>query len=305
MITKVVKVKKIANYVLETKIGEGQFGSVYKAYNCDDNKTVACKIIGRQHLKDKKFLELLESEIEVLTKCDNPNIIKLYDIKKTPNNIYLFLEYCDSGSLSDYLRQHPDISESDAMEIFLQILNAFKTLNEQKIMHRDLKLENILLHKGKVKVADFGFAKLLNDGSLAKTLLGSPMTMAPEIYDGTPYDFKADVWSLGVCLYQLLFRGQYPFTGKSLAALFWNIQNKELEFDQLIKVSEKSKNLLRKMIECDPEMRASWEEIFEMDFSYLTKTVEKKEVEELSTHDNSSGEVSPITGNGMPEPQFA
>jgi len=304
--TKVVKVKKIANYVLETKIGEGQFGSVYKAYNCDDeDRTVACKIIGRQHLKDKKFLELLESEIEVLSKCDNPNIIKLYDIKKTPNNIYLFLEYCDSGSLSDYLRQNPNISESEAMGIFLQVLNAFRTLNEQKIMHRDLKLENILLHKGKVKVADFGFSKLLDEGSMAKTLLGSPMTMAPEIYDGTPYDFKADVWSLGVCLYQLLYRGRYPFTGKSLAALFWNIQNKELEFDQLIKVSENSKNLLRKMIECDPEIRASWEEIFSMDFSYLTQTGAKKQAEELSTNDNSSGEVSPVTGGDMKVPQFA
>lgn len=248
---------------------------------------------------------MLESEIEVLSKCDNPNIIKLYDIKKTPNNIYLFLEYCDSGSLFDYMKSSPDMTENEAMDIFLQILNAFKTLSEKKIMHRDLKLDNILIHKGKIKVADFGFSKLLNDGALAKTLLGSPMNMAPEIYDGKAYDFKADVWSLGICLYQLLFRGQYPFTGKNIAGLFFNVNNKDLEFDRLVKVSDRAKDLLRKMIVCNPIERASWEEIFEMDYGYWKKSEKEETNEDASTKDDSSDEKSPIANNDSDVPTFA
>ena len=95
-----------------------------------------------------KFLELLENEIKVLKTCDNRNIIKLYDIKKTANNFYLILEYCNEGDLSQYLKKNRTLSEKEAIEFFIQILNAFKTLNKHKIMHRDFKLANILMHDG-------------------------------------------------------------------------------------------------------------------------------------------------------------
>lgn len=152
--------KLIDNYVLNRKLGAGQFGEVLKGYDRTNNNDIAVKVIKRENLKGK-FVELLENEIKVLKGCDNVNIIKLYDLKKTPNNFYLVLEYCNEGDLQAYLKRKKTLTEEEAIEFLVQILHAFKTLVKNKIMHRDFKLANILLHDGQIKIADFGFAKLL------------------------------------------------------------------------------------------------------------------------------------------------
>lgn len=101
-----VKLKKIENYILEKKIGEGQFGDVYKAYNQITGQIVAIKTIKRAMLRDKRTLRLLENEISILKNCDNENIIKLIDLKKTSNHIYIILEYCDGGNLEDHIENN-------------------------------------------------------------------------------------------------------------------------------------------------------------------------------------------------------
>lgn len=95
--------------------------------------------------------------------------------------------------------------EKEAIEYFIQILNSFKTLVKHKIMHRDFKLANILLHDGEIKIADFGFSKLLTNEEFTETMLGSPLNMAPEVLGGTQYNSKADIWSIGVVFYEMLF----------------------------------------------------------------------------------------------------
>lgn len=91
----------------------------------------------------------------------------MYDIKKTANNFYLILEYCNEGDLMAYLKKKKTLNEEEAVEFLIQILNAFKTLVKHKIMHRDFKLANILMHDGEIKIADFGFSKLLNNEDFA------------------------------------------------------------------------------------------------------------------------------------------
>ncbi len=210
-------VKIVDNYVLQRVIGKGQFGEVFKGYHKTTLQDVAIKAVNRKKLKGK-FYELLENEIQVLRCCNNINIIKLYDIKKTSNNIYLMLEYCNEGDLMQHIKKKEKLTEEEAIEIFLQILNAFKTLVKNNIMHRDFKLPNILKHNGIIKIADFGFSKMLGDDHFATTMLGSPLNMAPEILGGKDYTNKADIWSIGTCFYEMLF-GRPPYTAKNIVEL--------------------------------------------------------------------------------------
>ena len=148
---------------------------------------------------------MLENEIKVLRTCDNLNIIKLHAIKKTANHFYLMLEYCNQGDMLARVRKHGRLEEEETIRFLCQILNAFQTLTKHKIMHRDFKLANILLHEGCIKIADFGFAKLLSNEDYATTMLGSPLNMAPEVLGGNKYNSKADIYSIGACIYEMLY----------------------------------------------------------------------------------------------------
>lgn len=125
----------------------------------------------------------------------------MYDIKKTSNNIYIILEYCNEGDLDQYLKKRKKFTEEEALDFLIQILNGFKTLVQNKIMHRDFKLANVMKHNGEVKIGDFGFSKLLGDDEYTNTNLGSPLNMAPEILRGKQYNQKADIYSVGVTFY--------------------------------------------------------------------------------------------------------
>lgn len=126
---------------------------------------------------------------------------------KTVNNFYFVYEYCNGGTLEKLMRSYREIPDkvmpiSKSLLILRDILDAFKTLTRNNIMHRDLKPDNILLHNGVIKLADFGFCKSLKSPTdLAQTMLGSPIYMAPEVIKGEIYTMKADIWSLGVVFY--------------------------------------------------------------------------------------------------------
>ncbi|EGR27762.1 protein kinase domain protein [Ichthyophthirius multifiliis] len=270
--------KIVDNYVLERKIGSGQFGDVYKGYNKQNNQDIAIKVVKRELLKGK-FNELLENEIRVLRTCNNENIIKLYDIKKTANNFYLMLEYCNEGDLMQYQKEKKYLTEDEAIEFLIQIINAFKTLVKNKIMHRDFKLANILKHNGNIKIADFGFAKLLGNSNLTSTMLGSPLNMAPEVLDGQDYNNKADIWSIGTVLFELLF-GKPPFTAGNMIDLIKRIKNSPLEIPKKInKISAVTEDVLRKMLVVDPKKRIEWDEVFGHKINYFLDDKIKNDLE--------------------------
>jgi serine/threonine-protein kinase ULK/ATG1 len=277
--------KQVDNYILERKIGAGQFGEVFKGFNKNTGQDVAVKVIRRDLLKGK-FLELLENEIKVLKSCDNPNIMKLYDMKKTANNFYLITEYCNEGDLGDYLKQKKYLTEDEAVEYFLQIMNGFKTLVKNNIMHRDFKLANILKHNGTVKIADFGFSKLLGKEGITGTMLGSPLNMAPEVLDGAMYNNKADIWSIGTVFYELLF-GRPPFLASNMIELMKNIKQKKLDIPKKINnISPEAEDALRKMLTVDPHNRIDWDELFKHPITFYREEKIKKELEDtLKAHD--------------------
>jgi serine/threonine protein kinase len=140
---------------------------------------------------------------------DHPNIVKFIDFSETQNNIYFFLEYCNQGDLEKLAKQRGKLPEAEALVYFKQIVSGCKYLYDQNVIHRDLKPENILMHNNTCKIADFGFAKCIEedkkDTASHGTAVGTPYFMSPQILSGDEYSMKCDVWSLGIMFYYILF----------------------------------------------------------------------------------------------------
>jgi serine/threonine protein kinase len=196
----------------------------------------------------------------------NPHIVRYLDMLKTVNNFYFVYEYCNGGTLEKLMQQYRNSPEKvmplkTSMLYFRDIIDAFKTLTKNNIMHRDLKPDNILLHNGVIKIADFGFCKTLKSPTdLAQTMLGSPIYMAPEVITGEVYTMKADIWSLGVVLFEMVY-GKCPFNESSIAKLIQILQTQELEVP--FQVPEVVETLIRRMLVKDPARRIDWADLFE------------------------------------------
>uniref|UniRef100_A0A0E0KBS3 Protein kinase domain-containing protein n=1 Tax=Oryza punctata TaxID=4537 RepID=A0A0E0KBS3_ORYPU len=220
-------VRRVGEYVLVRQIGSGAYARVWLGKHRTRGTEVALKEIAVERLSSK-LRESLLSEVDILRRIRHPNVIALHesirDFMRTATDggkIYLVLEYCRGGDLHSYLQQHKRVSETVAKHFIQQLGKHFlrpSMLRENNVVHRDLKPQNILLvannENSLLKIADFGFAKFLEPSSLAETLCGSPLYMAPEVMQAQKYDAKADLWSVGIILYQLV-TGSPPFTGDS------------------------------------------------------------------------------------------
>ena len=212
--------KVVENYILLNVIGSGQFGDVYKAKRVDAEEYFAVKTIRLDKFTNTpKLHDMTKNEVEILGKINNQNIIKLFKVLKTANNIYLIYELCNGGNLEQLLDKRKFIPEKEALDIFRQLLNGCQTIVDLKILHRDFKPSNILFHNGTVKIADFGFCKILSSTfDATETMVGSPIYMAPEILKGQFYNMKADIYSLGVLFYETLY-GVCPFEDTNIPGL--------------------------------------------------------------------------------------
>jgi serine/threonine protein kinase len=135
-----------------------------------------------------KLNELVGTEVRVLRQCKNENVIRFVDTTTTDKSLFIVMEYCNGGDLDHYLETKKRLTEDEATVFLKQIINGFKGLHEVNAMHRDFKLANVLLHNGVCKIADLGFAKQMEKSqSLTKTILGTSLTMAPELLEEKPY----------------------------------------------------------------------------------------------------------------------
>lgn len=224
--------KIIENYNLQAEIGRGAYSTVFRALNMKTGEEVAIKMVHAAKFQEcPKLKEGTFNEVNILSTLDpHPHIIRYVDMLKTTNNYYFVYEFCNGGSLEQFLRQHGALPTPTALSFFLQVTDAFRLLNRHSIMHRDLKPENLLLHNGNIKLADFGFCKPLeSEDEISRTMLGSPIYMAPELLKGEPYTIKADIWSLGVVLFRMLF-GYCPFESSSIAKLILVVEQEKLAF---------------------------------------------------------------------------
>ena len=275
MLQNVENIKIIGNYTYSTRhcIGQGSYGKVFEG--TDMNKSqVAIKQMDLRFLESDKYLKSqLKVEIEVLKRLKHNNIVRLIDVLQSSNSMYIITEFCKDGDLRESLAKKKVFSESDALNVFFQILDGFQQLVINGVIHRDLKPANILIHHGIYKIADFGFARFVNDFNYAllKSCVGSPLYMAPQLLLRKAYTTKCDVWSLGVIFYEMLF-GDTPWKGVDEKDLLNNILKKYLNFPK--KISRFGEEILRKMLVIEEKDRISWEDLFSLKEKKLKKDLE-------------------------------
>ncbi|KAF5451836.1 hypothetical protein F2P56_026901 [Juglans regia] len=261
----------VGDYILGPRIGWGSFAVVWRSRHRYSGAEVAVKEIDRTKLSPKVSENLLK-EISILSTINNPNIIRLFEVIETEDRIYLVLEYCDRGDLAAYIQHHGKVSEADARHFMRQLAAGLQILHEKHLIHRDLKPQNLLLSTREatliLKIGDFGFARSLMPQGLADTLCGSPLYMAPEIIQNQKYDAKADLWSVGAILFQLV-TGKPPFDGNSHLQLFQNIlTSTELQFPQgsLEEIHPDCVDLVRSLLLQNPVERLTFKDFFNHKF---------------------------------------
>ncbi|CAN6829620.1 unnamed protein product [Brassica oleracea] len=260
----------IGDYAVGRQIGSGSFSVVWEGRHLVDGTVVAIKEIAMARLS-KKLQDSLMSEIFILRKINHPNIIRFIDMIEAPGKINLVLEYCKGGDLSMFIQRHGKIPDATAKHFMQQLAAGLQVLRDNNIIHRDLKPQNLLLstddNDAALKIADFGFARSLQPRGLAETLCGSPLYMAPEIMQLQKYDAKADLWSVGAILFQLV-TGRTPFTGNSQVQLFQNImRSTELQFPVDCRdLTTDCKDLCQKLLRRNPVERLTFEEFFHHPF---------------------------------------
>jgi serine/threonine protein kinase len=230
---------KIGDYVYcHPAIGRGSSSRVYYGYHSPTGDVVAVKKISKNSIQSMS-MERIKNEIELMKKLNNENIIRYKDMISDNNYIYIITDYCNGGSLQNFIedyRGYPESFVEEEVKIYMtQIRNALEYLVSKNIYHRDIKPHNIFVHyKNKIgehhtprsidlKIGDFGFAKEIENDDMDNTLCGTPMYIAPEIVYEKKFYINSDLWSIGIILFQLIY-GFFPFgKPKNILELMKNI----------------------------------------------------------------------------------
>ena len=309
---------EIDDYTLENKIGKGSFGEVYLTTKKGTDKLYATKKMQKTIVLQPKVKKFFNNETTILKTLDHPNIIKLYDIKQTINSYYLIFDLCNGGNLTSCLdkykkKYHLPFTQEIVQHIMTQIVNGLRYLHNSKILHRDIKLDNILLHyennddlknanilKANVKIIDFGFARYLEDNTLAESTLGSPIYMDPQILQklnkidnntSFGYDQKADIWSLGAVCYEMLI-GSPPFTASNLKELIDNIKKGNYSIPNNLKLSKEAISFINGMLQFNPQARLDINALANHDFLVKDiKTFHAIDIKKAQQKFNSKKEI--------------
>jgi len=268
-------------YEIQETVGRGSYAVVKLAVHATTHKQVAVKIISKLKAPDDFLEKFLPREIEIARMLSHKNVTLFYHIEESDKKVYMVMEYAKNGDLLHAIKRAKTIDEKQTKKWSKQCLMGLQYLHRKHIVHRDLKCENILLNKNNyVQLTDFGFARKMNSGymydetnrdAFSETYCGSYAYAAPEILRGRPYNpYNADVWSLGVIFYTMLY-GKLPFDDTNHKLLLKQVTNplklpgqssfgsgKSAKHPQ---VSEEGQNALKNIINCEISLRWYIDEI--------------------------------------------
>ena len=289
---------QVDDLILTKSLGKGAFGEVFLTQKKGCKALYATKRLDRAFSEKPENIKRLSNEITLLQKINHPNIVRLIDLKKTKSHCYIVMEYCNGGDLSGCLKKYKaahrrPFSEEIVQYIMRQVVSGISFLHSNKIIHRDLKLDNILvtfptendkkslnMMKATAKIIDFGFATKLHasKSNLTYTVLGTPTNMDPQILKNmetrTPnhqgYDEKADIWSLGTLCYEMLV-GHMAFCGSSMQELFQKVR--QGTYSLPMNLSKEVVSFINGMLQKDPNKRLSAKDLLKHEF--LVKNVKQ------------------------------
>jgi len=244
--------------IMET-ISVAKQSNVFKALLVDSQMCVAVKQVINDQIDSNDVQMRFNMETDIQNQFDNPFIVPIYEKKTVGNSTVFIMEYLPAKSLADYILAYK-IDENEVKIKFLEILAALEYIHkEHKIVHRDIKLDNILLDKNHhIRLGDFGFSKLVESEHHNSTLCGTVYYLPPELIAKEDYSFYSDIWSLGVTLYAMVTQ-ELPFHNLNMPALFKQIQFSD--FNDPPQASPELKDLIRKMLAKDPQKRITIDQI--------------------------------------------
>ena len=258
----------LKNYTIIKELGKGTYGVVYKAKKNNDNNIYVIKQISLEGLNQSQKNEV-KLESKILKSIQSKYVVKYYESFEEDNKLNIVMEFCECGDLNEFIEMQKKskhlLKEDIIWKFFIKITLGLADIHKLKILHRDLKSLNIFLkQENDVRVGDLGVAKVLNNTFFAKTFIGTPYYLSPEICEDKPYNDKSDVWALGCILYELCTY-KHPFTARSQGGLILKILNSYP--DPIYHgYSEELKNLINIIFDKDFEKRPSCLDILKMKF---------------------------------------
>jgi serine/threonine protein kinase len=221
----------LKDFDIKSVLGHGRWGDVYLAQDKQTKNNVALKMLSKKQISSSKNVDP-QGEIEIQSNLKHPNIVKLFGWFHDRKNIYIVLEYVKGADLYDYRKTYGGtLGEAQTATFVLQISRALEYCHSKGVVHRDLKLENVLLDIStrNVKLIDFGFATKITANEKKYSLVGTIDYLSPEMVESRPHSFKVDNWALGVLTYELLF-GKTPFECDSYVDTYRQILKVKFKF---------------------------------------------------------------------------
>ncbi|AVD37592.1 PASTA domain-containing Ser/Thr kinase PrkC [Clostridioides difficile] len=300
-------------YEIIRKIGDGGMAFVYEAKDRLLNRTVALKVLRPEFVDDDEFLTKFKREAEAVASLSHPNIVNVYDVGEDGKVHYIVMEFVDGKNLKEIIQDEGILDEYTALDITKQIAMALSAAHKKGIIHRDIKPHNILIsNEGRVvKVADFGIAKAVSNSTMTNigSIIGSVHYFSPEQAKGKFVTNNADLYSLGIVLYEMLI-GKVPFRGDSPISIALQHINDDIDFtsEEKVRIPQSVRTTIKKLTEKSSADRYQTAEELIEDIEYIEKNIDLdfiKEYDDFATKKIDEKEinkvVNPILAKPAPE----
>lgn len=290
-----------SRYRIEKKINKSERGTTYLVSDTKNNNELKClKTIGFQSQNKSDVKEIIREE-NILSKLDNPYIVKYHESFLHNETICIITEYCSGGDLGQkirYLKKNGEkLSEERINYWFTQLLSACYYLHSNKILHRNIKPGNIYLKNGNIKLGDFGISRILEGMEDANTFIGTPYYMSPEVVQNQRYNTKSDIWSIGCVLYELA-SFQRPFVGDGIFDIFNSIINEEAPSIQNLYSKELNRILKMTLIKEPLDRPTSKDLLYESYIADNVKATIKRSVENSHTPERIAALINSLAAIG-------